>query len=90
MAFASTIVGKISIGNKRKVFGTYTMAQGDAGGSVDVGMNNIIDYGFIQSDATDGRDVTKRVSISGTSIVLTVPSGAIAAHSGEFFALGNG
>lgn len=90
MAFASTIVKKVSIGNGRRLSGTYTMAQGDVGGSVDVGMNNIDEFDFIQTDATDGRDVGKRLSTSGTSIVLDVPGGAIAAHSGTWHATGNG
>lgn len=90
MSFASTIEGRTREGNRRRVFGTYTMVAGDTGGTVDVGMNNIIDFGFIQTDATDARDAAKRFSTTGTSIVLTVPNGAVAAHSGKFFAVGNG
>lgn len=90
MAFASTILGRRHYGNGREIFGTYSMAAADTGGTVDVGLANVTDFDFIQTDATDARDAAKRLSTTGTSIVLTVPNGAIAAHDGKFYARGNG
>lgn len=82
MAFSSTVTSKTNLGAVSLIYGTYTQADGDSGGTITTGFGTVIAFGAMitgQLDATE-----PKYSESGGTVTLVTGNGV----DGSWWAIG--
>ena len=88
MAFSSTVTAQMSVGSRRKVWGTYTMATLDVGGTIDTNLKGVTDFAITQTDTVASRSANRFTSESTGTLTLTIPS-CRGAETGIWYAIGH-
>ena len=89
MAFAYTVDGMITFGNKKKTFGTFTNGAADSGGNIDTRLAVVESMTLTSSGASvvaDSGSVNETLPADGTAITIVTTTGA----DGFWSAVGHG
>lgn len=73
MAFSSSVTTSTIAGNKRLVFGTFTNADTDSGGSITTGLKVVDWFGLFPTSHVGATDA--KVTISAGTVTLVTDNG---------------
>ena len=85
MALSATFTGVGSVGNRKRIFGTFTTASKDSTGTIATGLGAIDAYEVTLKGAGLNTPVLKTTISSGT---ITVAADDFEGYSGSFWAVG--
>ena len=85
MALSATFTGVGSVGNRKRIFGTFTTATGDSTGTIATGLGAIDSYEVTIKGGGLNTPVLKSTVSSGT---ITITTDDFVGYSGSFWADG--
>lgn len=80
MAFSYTVTGVESIGSIKIIYGTYTNGSTDSGGTITVGMGNVVSFDMLPSGSVD-ETVPKVSAVSAGVVTVVTPTGSVGTWS---------
>lgn len=82
MAFTYTVTSKENLGSVSLIYGTYTSAAGDSGGTITTGFGAVVAFGTVPTGAVE--ETLPKYSVSSGVVTLVLNDNS----DGNWFAIG--